>query len=182
MPGARERYALAWTVPTIVIGLAVLALLAAVGVRDFRRYRAVRRSVVELQRTEAQVREQESALRRELERPQLRDMYRQAQFVNILIDRKQFSVTDLFEKVAPLLPPDVRLSGLVLTHSGGDRQVRFVVVGKSEEAVEKFLANLEDSADFADVAILSQGFAKQGTESEPVAISCGARYLGGVPQ
>jgi hypothetical protein len=181
MPGARARYALAWTVPTIVIGVAALVLLSVAGARNFREYRAVRRSVAELQQVEAQVREQEMALRRDLERPQLRDMYRQTQFVNALIGRKQFSVSGLFEKVTPLLPAEVRLSGLTLTHAGKDLEVRFAVVGSSEEAVEKFLANLEDSRDFADVAILNQGFAQEGAEHEPVSISCSARYLGVSP-
>jgi hypothetical protein len=177
MPSVRERYALAWAVPTLLIGVAALVLLSVVGARNFREYRAVRRSVAELQQVEAQVREQERTLRRNLEQPQLRDMYRQTQFVNALIGRKQFSVSELFEKVTPLLPADVRLSGLTLTHTGKDLEVRFAVVGSSEEAVEKFLANLEDSPDFADVAILNQGFAQEGAEHELVGISCSARYL-----
>jgi hypothetical protein len=181
MPGPRERYALAWTLPTIVIGVAALVLLSVVGARNFRQYRLARRSVGELQRVEAQVRGQEVALRKNLERPELRDMYRQAQFINALIDRKQFSITVLFEKVAPLVPANVRLSGLTLTHSGKDLGVRFAVAGTSEEAVEQFLTNLEDSADFADVAILNQGFAQEGAENELVTISCSARYLGVAP-
>ncbi|MBZ5544711.1 MAG: hypothetical protein LAO07_13690 [Acidobacteriia bacterium] len=178
MPGARERYALAWGIPTAVVGLAALVLLSVATVRNFRQYRAVRRSVGELQQAEAAVRGQEMALRKDLERSELRDMYRQAQFVNALIDRKQFSTSVFLEKVTPLLPADVRLSAMGLTYSSKGAGVRFVVGGSSEEAVEKFLANLEDSADFADVAILNQGFAQGGTENEPVTISCSARYLG----
>jgi hypothetical protein len=181
MPSPRERYALAWTIPTIVIGLVALVLLAMAGVRNFREYRAARRAAGELQQVEAQVHDQEMALRKDLERPELRDMYQQAQFVNAVIDHKQFSITVLFEKVAPLVPADVRLSGLTLVHSRKDLEVRFAVEGSSEEAVEKFLTNLEDSADFADVAILNQGVAQAGAENELVTISCSARYLGVSP-
>jgi hypothetical protein len=178
MPGARERYALIWGVPTAVIGLAVLMMLSVAAVRNFREYRAVRRSVGELQSVEVQVHEQEMTLRRNLEGPQLRDMYRQARFINTVIDRKQFSATGLLEKVAPLVPADVRLSAMSLAHSGKGLEVRFAVVGNSDEALEKFLANLEDSPDFADVAILNQGFAPGGAENEVVTLSCSARYLG----
>jgi hypothetical protein len=179
MPSARERYALVWGVPTILIGLAALVLLSVAAVRSFREYRAVRRSVGELQRVEAQVHEQEMALRRSLEGPQLRDMYRQARFINTVIDHKQLSVTELLEKVAPLLPADVRLSAMSLKHSEKHLEVRFAVVGSSDEALEKFLSNLEDAPDFTDVAILTQGFAPEGNENEVVTLSCSARYLGG---
>jgi hypothetical protein len=178
MPSVRERYALVWGVPTGVIGLAVLVLLSMVAVRNFREYRAVRRSVGELQRVEAQVHEQEVALRRSLEQPQLRDMYRQARFINTVIERKQFSATEVLQKVAPLLPEDARLTAMSLKHSGKDLEVRFAVVGSSDEALEQFLTNLEDSADFADVAILNQGFAPEGTENELMTLACSARYAG----
>jgi len=178
MPSARERYALVWGVPAGVIALAVLVLLSVVAVRNFREYRAVRRSVGELLHVEAQVHEQEMALRRNLEQPQLRDMYRQAKFINTVIDRKQFSATEVLQKVAPLLPEDARLTALSLKHSGKDLEVRFAVVGSSDEALEQFLTNLEDSAEFTDVAILNQGFAPEGKENELVTLACSARYAG----
>jgi Tfp pilus assembly protein PilN len=181
MPSARERYALVWGVPMAVIGLAALVLLSVAAVRNLREYRAVRRSVGELQQVEARVHEQEMALRRNLEGPQLRDMYRQARFINTVIDRRQFSATELLEKVAPLVPDEVRLTAMSLKHSGKHLEVRFAVVGNADEGLEKFLTNLEDSPDFADVAILTQGFAPEGAENELVTLSCSARYLGVSP-
>jgi hypothetical protein len=181
MPSARERYALLWGVPTAVIALAGLVLLSVLAVRSFREYRAVRRSVGELQQVEAQVHEQEMALRRSLEQPQLRDMYQKARLINAVIDRKQFSATEVLQKVAPLLPEEARLTAMSLKHSGKDLDVRFAVVAGSDEALEQFLTNLEDSVDFADVAILNQGFAPEGTENEVVTLSCSARYVGETP-
>ena len=178
-PSPRERYALAWAVPTTVIALAGLVLLSLLAVRNFREYRSVHRSVLESEQTEARLRTQEMALRRDLEQPQLQEVYRQVQFVNALIDQKQFSLTELTEKVSKLLPGDVRLTGLALSRAAKDPVVRFTVAGNDEEAVETFLSRLEDSADFADVAILNQGFAQEGAGGGPVNITCVARYVGG---
>jgi len=178
-PSPRERYALAWAVPTAVIALAGLVLLSLLAVRNFREYRSVHRSVLESEQAEARLRSQEMALRRDLEQPQLRQVYRQVQFVNALIDQKQFSLTELTEKVSKLLPGDVRLTGLALSRAARDPVVRFTVAGNDEEAVETFLSRLEDSADFADVAILNQGFAQEGAGHGPVTIACAARYVGG---
>lgn len=175
----RERYALAWAVPTAVVGILGLAMLSRLAWRNYRDYRSVHQSLVELQRSEGQLRDHEAALRRNLERPQLRETYRQAQFVNALINKKQFSLTELTEKVAHLLPAECRLSGLALARLGNEPVVRFTVMGTSDEAVEAFLINLEDSPDFDNVAILNQGFAEEGATSGPVTLACSARYLAG---
>jgi len=178
-PSPHERYALAWAIPTAVIALAGLVLLSLLAVRNFREYRSVHRSVLESEQTEARLRTQEMALRRDLEQPQLQEVYRQAQFVNALIDQKQFSLTELTEKVSKLLPGDVRLTSLAFSRAEKDPVVRFTVAGNDEEAVETFLSRLEDSADFADVAILNQGFGQEGAGGGPVIITCVARYAGG---
>jgi hypothetical protein len=178
-PSPHERYALAWAVPTAVIALAGLVLLSLLAVRNFREYRRVHRWVLETEQTEARLRRQEMTLRREFERPELQQVYLQVHFVNSLIGQKQFSLTELTEKVSKLLPGEVRLTGLALPRGEKDPVVRFTVAGNSEEAVETFLSNLEDSADFAEVAILNQGFAQEGAGQGPVTIACAARYVTG---
>jgi hypothetical protein len=178
-PSPHERYALAWAVPTAVVALAGLVMLSLLAGRNFREYRRVRQSVMEAERAEAGLRSRELELRRELEQPQLRQVYRQVQFVNSLIDQKRFSVTELTGKVSKLLPGQVRLTGLALSRAQEDPVVRFTVAGNSEEAVELFLSNLEDSPDFAAVTIISQGFAQEGAGQGPVTIACAARYVGG---
>ena len=176
-PSPRERFALAWAAPTALLALVALVLLSLSALRTYREYRRVHGSVEELRAQEAKSRQRESELRRDLERPQLREVFRSVRFVNRLIDEKQSTVSELVERVAKLLPPQVRLAGLVLGESGGNPVVRIAVAGKSEEALEKFLANLENSDNFSDVAIISQGFAPEGSEGEPVRLACSARYL-----
>jgi Tfp pilus assembly protein PilN len=181
-PSPHERYGLAWAIPTVFVALVGMGLLAFFARRNYRDYRAVHRSVLEMQQREAELRSRESSLRRELEQPQFREVYRQANFVNALIDQKQFSLTELMQKVSNLLPGEARLTSLVLPQGGKEPVVRFAVVGNSEEAIEAFLSNLEDSSDFADVAILNQGFAQESGTEGSVAVVCMARYLGARPR
>lgn len=183
-PSRRQRYALAWAVPTSVLAAAGLVLLTFLAVRNFREYRSARRERLDLQQVETKMREQETALKKNLERPQLREMYRQAQFVNGLISQKRSSLPELAEKVSKLLPGQARLDGLALANSGNARTVRLAVAANSEEDIEKFLGNLEDSSDFTDVTVLSQGVAQEAEEGggrapAPVTVVCTARYLGG---
>lgn len=181
-PSPHERYGLAWAIPTVVVALVGMGLLAFFARRNYRDYRAVHRSVLEMQQREAELRSRELSLRRELEQPQFREVYRQAQFVNALIDQKRFSLTELTQKVSNLLPGEVRLTSLVLPQGGKEPVVRFALVGNSEEAIEAFLSNLEDASDFADVAVLNQGFAQESGTQGSVTVVCMARYLGARPR
>lgn len=181
-PSPHERYGLAWAIPTVVVALVGMGLLAFFARRNYRDYRAVHRSVLEMQQREAELRSRELSLRRELEQPQFREVYRQAQFVNALIDQRRFSLTELTQKVSNLLPGEVRLTSLVLPQGGKEPVVRFAVVGNSEEAIEAFLSNLEDASDFADVAVLNQGFAQESGTQGSVTVVCMARYLGAWPR
>ncbi len=173
----RERHGLAWAVPSGLAAVLVLALMGVMAVRDFRDYRRVHRSVLEVQQEEARVREQENSFRQELDRPQLREIYSRTGFINNVIDKKQFAMTELVGKVTPLLPGDVRLDGLSMTKTDKARVVRMIVASDKEESIEKFLIHLEDSTDFADVTIISQGLAKAGEDAEPATVACTARYL-----
>ncbi|MBI1982681.1 MAG: hypothetical protein HYS61_00600 [Acidobacteria bacterium] len=176
-PSPRERYALAWAVPTTLVALGVLVLLSLSAARSYREYREVHGSVRDLRAQEARFRQRETDLRRDLEKPQLREVFRGVRFVNRLIDEKRFSVTELTQRVSKLLPPQVRLVGLGLAEGGNQPLVRIAVAGRSEEALEKFLTGLENSDHFREVTIISQGFAPEGAEDEPVRIACSARYL-----
>jgi Tfp pilus assembly protein PilN len=181
-PSPREQYALAWAIPTGALAAVGMMLLSLLAVRNFREYRSAHRSLAELQQVETKMREHEAALKKELERPQLDTMYRQAQFVNVVISQKQSSLVELAQKVSKLLPGQARLDSLSLTHAEKHPTVRLSVAGNSEEDIETFLGNLEDSTDFADVAVVSQGVAQENPEGggqEPVTVVCTARYVGG---
>jgi len=178
-PSAHERYALYWAIPATLLGVAGLAFLLFFTVRSLREYRAVQKSVAEHQRRENTLRAQEMALRKQLEEPESRRLLDDAQFVNALIEQKRFSLTGLAADITDLIPDEVRLTGLALAPGGQELAVRFVIAGKSEEAIERFLSNLEDSPHFKDVAIINQGFEQTAAASELENIACTAHYLPG---
>ena len=178
-PSARERYALYWAIPATLLGVTGLAFLLLFTVRSFREYRAVQKSVAEHQGRENTLRAQEMALRKQLEEPESRRLLDDVQFVNALIEKKRFSLTGLAADITDLIPDEVRLTGLALAPEGQELAVRFVITGKSEEAIERFLSDLEDSPHFKDVAIINQGFEQTGAASELENIACTAHYLAG---
>jgi Tfp pilus assembly protein PilN len=178
-PRARERYALYWAIPATLLGVTGLAFLLLFTVRSFREYRAVQKSVAEHQGRENTLRAQEMALRKQLEEPESRRLLDNVQFVNALIEKKRFSLTGLAADITDLIPDEVRLTGLAMAPEGQELAVRFVITGKSEEAIESFLSNLEDSPHFKDVAIINQGFEQTGAASELENIACTAHYLAG---
>src|SRR5271157_750282 len=176
-PSARERYALYWAIPATLLGVTGLAFLLLFTVRSFREYKAVQKSVAEQQARENTLRAQEMALRKQLEEPESRRLLHDVQFVNALIEEKRFSVTGLTADITELIPDEVRLTGLALVPEGQELTVRFVITGKSEEAIESFLSDLEDSPHFKDVAIIKQGFEQKGATSELENIACTAHYV-----
>ncbi len=177
---ARERYALAWSVPVAAIGLILLVVLSVSAVTTYQSLRRARVTLSELQREEAQVRAREAALKEELERPQLYEIYRYSRFINGVIGRREFSILQLVEKVTELLPGEVRLDGLEIEIASRNPVLRFAVSAENEESLEKFLTNLEDSPDFADVSIVSHGLLEEGPDgAEPATVACIVRYVGG---
>jgi hypothetical protein len=178
-PTLRERYALAWAVPTTAAALVVTVWLAHSIWVDMRDTRRLEPKVAETQRRERELTRREMDIRRDFERPDIRSLLEKTQFVNGLIDKKRLSFTALAMKVAGLLPPDARLSAVALSRSGDDSTVRFQVNGKTPEALETFLANLANSSDFADAVVTSEGFEQQqGTTAGEVTVACTARYIG----
>lgn len=180
VPSWRERYALAWAVPTFVVALIVLVYLAGGGIRDYRRLHQVRHSLASVQAQNSKLQSRETELRLGLARPEFRQMIQETAFVNQLINQRQFSLTELTIRVSKLLPSDVKLNGLGLAGTDSRPEVRFLVLGKTEKSIEVFLTNLENSEDFSDVIIRNQGF-RGGTGGGPeqVALSCTARYVAG---
>ena len=178
-PSARERYALYWAIPATLLGVAGLAFLLLFTVRSFREYKGVQKSVAEQQGRENTLRAQEMALRKQLEEPESRRLLDDVQFVNDLIEKKRVSLSSLATDITDLMPDEVRLTGLALAPEGQELAVRFVITGKSEEAIESFLSDLEDSPHFKDVRIINQGFEQTGAASELENIACAAHYLPG---
>ena len=178
-PDRRERYALAWAFPTLAVAFLALLWLVATAIRDVRRSHQMQQSLAATRSQDAALRVKEAGLQQQIDRPEFRSMIEKTEFVNQLISRRQFSLTDLTFKVSKLLPPSARLDGLALASSAGAQpEVQFAVMGKDEEAVETFLSNLEGSADFSDVVIKSQGFrGGGGSGPQQIALVCTAKYV-----
>ncbi len=182
LPSMRERLAWAWALPVGLLGLVGLVVLGAIGVGNIREYRRVRRETVELTQRRKQLADQESRLRDTLDQPQYRAVLHEAQFVNGLIDQKEFSVTELVARVATLIPATVRLRAMTLTQEKEGPIVHLSIAGRDERAVEDFLTALEDAKDFSDVSIVNQGFESDVEQGEPVTVLCTARYIPGGSQ
>ncbi len=177
---SRERYALAWAIPLGVVALVALVMLSVSAVRDYKAMRRARISLAQIQRDEAKVKEEELSLRQELERPQLKEVYRYSSLINNVIGRREFSITQLVEKVTLLLPEDVRLDDLELDVDSPSRVVRMAVSAEKEESLEKFLVNLEDSPDFANVNVISHGLPdEKGDNGDDATVACQVQYVTG---
>jgi len=171
-----ERYALAWAAPAAILALAGLIFLVASAARTYQAYRQVHSDYLKLEEQARALDQAEKDLRKDLDRPPLRSLYRETQFVNSILERKQLSLTVLAERVTGLLPPSVRLVSLSFAQPDGS--VRLVVIGKSEEALENFVSNMEDASDFKDVAIVNETMEEADVHAGEVSLTCLARYLG----
>lgn len=182
-PGRRQRYALAWAIPTLVVSLIVLAWLAVTAIHGVHREHQVQQSLAHVRLQEDSIRSKEAHLQQQINRPEYQNMIRETEFVNQLISQRQFSLTELTFKISKMLPPSTRLSGLALASSSVTHpEVQFAVMGKDDESIETFLNNLEGSADFSNVIIKSQGFRDtNGSGPKQVVLVCTANYVADTP-
>jgi len=177
-PTTHERYALAWSAPVALVALAVMVWLVLSAMADLRATRGLAVRLADAERRGRELSQRETELRKSLDRPELGGTLREAQFVNSLILQKQLSLSGLTVRVADLLPPDARLSALALARSNNDSMVRFEVTSRNPQALEQFLSNLADSADFQDPIITSEGFERQASSPGEITLACSARYVG----
>jgi hypothetical protein len=176
-PSFHERYALKWSVPTAGVAFVVLLLLAHSLWRSYDAYRAVRAQVDDDARQQVELQQKEERLKRYLEQPQYSGTFREVQFMNALIAEKKVSLPDLVAKATRLMPVDAKLVRLGYLETPNGPNVHFEITGRSEEAVETFLSNLEQSPDFADAGVTTQAIDKQSPDGG-VILSCHARYVG----
>ncbi len=175
----RERYSMLWTIPTLVVSIVVLVWLGNAVFQGMRRSHHVQQVLVQIKTRDAALRARETQLQRQIERPEYRQMMEETEFLNELISRKQFSLTDLTSEVSKLLPPAARLNGLALASSAvPNPEVQFAVMAKNEQSIEVFLSNLENSNEFSNIIIKSQGFqGGNGSTAQEVAMVCTAKYV-----
>ncbi len=174
----RERYALAWAVPLALMGAMGLVAFGLSSLSNYRDYQKIRTNLNNLSRQEQLLKDKETALRKDLDQPQQREVFQKAHFVNGLIEQKQMSLAVLTERVSKLLPPSVRLTSLAVSHAKDGVAVRLAVVAHDEDALETFMGNLEDSPDFRDLSVSNQGPQQAALTGGLVGIVCTARYVG----
>ena len=179
----RDRLALAWAIPAIMVSLAALVLLCRASLNEYRQYRGIQAQVTEIKARMAEYQGQEAAIRGKLDDPQYRELLHRARFVNDLIERRQLSLSEMSSRIAGLLPEDAHLTGLALGSPKNPTDgylVRMGITARTEDAVETFVNDLEDAPDFKDVSILNQGFQEEMSQPDQVNIVCTAHYLPGV--
>ncbi len=177
-PSFRERYGLWVAVPGFLLVLALLGWLSLSTLSNFRRLRGVDRGLDALQSRRQDLRRDEDSLRRDLAEPEARQLIHEAGYVNRLIQARKFSVADLTLKVSKLMPPNVRLDSLGLVRPGERPLIRFAVEGKTSLDIEAFLKQIENSDDFSDIIVTSQGYSGNGSGS-PALATCTAFYMDG---
>jgi hypothetical protein len=177
--GFRQRHLVGWSVPVLGLGALLLLRMLAGVQANWRQFQAVRASADKETGRQNDLLTREAALRRKLDEPANRALLREAQFINHAIDERRLSFGELTDKVTNLLPPQARLAALSMPDTSGEPLVHFAIEGASEEPVETFLANLENSPDFKDLIITNQGFEEKQSGGAPVSITCSARYVGG---
>jgi len=178
--GFRQRHLVAWSVPTLAIAVILMLRMIVGAEMNWGQYRSVRASADKEAGRQMDLLTREAGLHRKLDEPDNLALLNEVHFINQLIDERRLSFGELTDKVTALLPPQARLAGLSMPDASGDPLVHFAIEGASEEPVETFLTNLENSPDFKDLIITNQGFEeKESGGGAPVSITCSARYVGG---
>lgn len=173
-----ERYGLAWAVPLALFGILGLVLMARSILFNVGEYQKVQKKLDAEVMQEKSLHDQEEALRKGLDQPGQKAVFQKAHFVNGLIAQKQFSLTEMTQRVSELMPETVRLVSLRVTRPKTDIAVRFSVVGHDEAGLEKFIENLESTTDFTDLNVANQTQATDKSLIGMLQIVCTARYVG----
>jgi Tfp pilus assembly protein PilN len=168
-------------VPVLITGFLLGGLLGHYFLKDYHEQAHWAQNVQALDGRRAELTEETRRLQARLKEPGAQGTIHQVDFVNALIGRKRLSLPDLTTKIAALLPPDVRLTSLVMIRSGNECDLRFQLAGRNESALETFMKNLQKSADFADPQFTTEGTTEssgpQGPVPEETTLVCQTRYI-----
>lgn len=141
-------------------GLGIVALLAAgltiFNVVQVSRLRArndeVRQRAGQNDAQARGLREQARISRQSLNQAELDVAHAAAREANLLIERRAFSWTELFNQFEHTLPPDVRISDVQpQIDQAGRLQVSMTVVTRTAEALDAFIDALEKTGSFRNV-------------------------------
>lgn len=146
-----------------VLGLAVVAVLAAGAVRLVelsRTQRALTLEAAAAERETAAVSNRTARLEREMPGDALAVLAAAAEEVNRLVERRLFSWTAFFNVIERTLPTGVMLTAVRPDTDDEGTSVDLAVVGRTVADVEDFIRRLEESGVLADV------LARQGERND----------------
>lgn len=172
-----ERYLLAWALPLIAVGVAVLLLTLISAMQSFVELRKVQQASRQMQSELTLLRDRQLKAHRALEEPPTLSLYRETAFVNKLIDQKQLSLSRITIRAVELLPPGTRLASLSISQQAKHPSVSMSVQGLDVESLYNFLDQVEQAPDFSGVVVTSQSFTPQPGKEHPVALTCTATYI-----
>ena len=87
---------------------------------------------------------------------------RAAREANLLIDRRTFSWTDLFNRLEATLPTDVRVTAIDPVVEEGRFVVKLTVMARSVDQIDAFIEALEKDGGFADVLAVDERTDEEG--------------------
>jgi len=103
------------------------------------------------ERRAAELRAQAQRARARIDPATLERVTRATREANLLIDRRTFSWTDLFNRLESTLPPDVRVTAIDPSVQDGRFTVTFWVLARSVDQIDAFIEALEKNGGFTDV-------------------------------
>ncbi|HYU78939.1 MAG TPA: hypothetical protein VEK56_08130 [Vicinamibacterales bacterium] len=99
-----------------------------------------------------ELRNQARVVRQSLNRQEVDAVQAEAREANLLIDRRAFSWTDLFNRFEETLPPDVRIVAITpQTDTEGRMLVAVTTISRKYENLDTFVERLEDTGAFSGV-------------------------------
>jgi hypothetical protein len=112
----------------------------------------------------AQYRAQAQATRQAMDRDEVSVVHADARTANLLIDRRVFSWTDLFNRFEETLPADARILAVApQTDSEGRMLVAITLDARSSDDRETFIERLEDTGTFTGLLPRSDEAMEDGT-------------------
>ncbi len=167
---AREFW-LRWGLGVALLGLLTLFLLG-LAVSDWRKAGRDRR---EIARIEAQIAERDNERVQDqavLDQPANRSTRDQSQFLNVLIQRKAFSWTRVFEDLEQVMPSNLHVVSLrPELNDQGQMQLEMKVAGETRAAAVDLVHRMEGSKHFQGAQLVSEAPTGEGSGIAAAVIS-----------
>ena len=136
------------------IGVIFLLFNATRIVNLSKRHTELSTRVDRADRRAVELRREAARLQQQLNPQELESVTKAAREASVIIERRTFSWTDLFNRFEMTFPPDVRISAVRPKISeAGQVVVSMTAVGRRVEDIDRFIENLEATGVFANVPV-----------------------------